>query len=72
MRWVLLDFLELVVHVQHVDERSYYALERLWRDCPRLTLDSAEHPQDSPADDPGDGAVAEQPSARPRAEGQQS
>ena len=33
-RWVLLDFGELVVHVQHADEREYYALERLWRDCP--------------------------------------
>ncbi len=37
-RWVLLDFGELVVHVQHRDEREYYALERLWRDCPLLEL----------------------------------
>jgi ribosome-associated protein len=37
-RWVLLDFGELVVHVQHSDERQYYALERLWRDCPVLEL----------------------------------
>lgn len=37
-RWVLLDFGELVVHVQHADERQYYALERLWRDCPPLEL----------------------------------
>jgi len=37
-RWVLLDFGDLVVHVQHTDERQYYALERLWRDCPLLEL----------------------------------
>lgn len=37
-RWVLLDYLDIVVHVQHAEERTYYALERLWKDCPRLTL----------------------------------
>lgn len=37
-RWVLLDFGDLVVHVQHADEREYYALERLWRDCPIIDL----------------------------------
>lgn len=33
-RWVLLDFGDIVVHVQHQEERAYYALERIWRDCP--------------------------------------
>ncbi len=33
-RWVLLDFVDIVVHVQHSDEREFYALDRLWRDCP--------------------------------------
>ena len=33
-RWVLLDFAEVVVHVQHEQERVFYALERLWKDCP--------------------------------------
>ena len=33
-RWVLLDFAEIVVHVQHQEERVFYALERLWKDCP--------------------------------------
>ena len=37
-RWVLLDFGELVVHVQHTEERLYYSLERLWKDCPPLEL----------------------------------
>ncbi|ETA02874.1 putative Iojap-like protein [Frankia sp. CcI6] len=33
-RWVLLDFVDVVVHVQRDEERVYYALERLWKDCP--------------------------------------
>lgn len=37
-RWVLLDYLEIVVHIQHVDERKFYALERLWHDCPQIEL----------------------------------
>ena len=37
-RWVLLDYGDLVVHVQHSQEREYYALERLWRDCPAIDL----------------------------------
>ena len=35
-RWVLLDFAEIVVHVQHEEERVFYALERLWKDCPAI------------------------------------
>jgi len=38
-RWVLLDFVDVVVHVQHTDERSFYGLERLWRDCPTIPFD---------------------------------
>jgi ribosome-associated protein len=37
-RWVLIDYDEIVVHVQHTEERAFYALERLWRDCPTITL----------------------------------
>ena len=33
-RWVLLDYADIVVHVQHAEERAFYALERLWKDCP--------------------------------------
>ena len=37
-RWVLLDYLDIVVHVQHTEERVYYSLERLWKDCPLIPL----------------------------------
>nr|WP_153426729.1 ribosome silencing factor [Streptomyces alkaliphilus] len=37
-RWVLLDYVDIVVHVQHSEERVFYALERLWKDCPQLEL----------------------------------
>lgn len=37
-RWVLIDYGEIVVHIQHTEERQFYALERLWRDCPTIEL----------------------------------
>jgi ribosome-associated protein len=37
-RWVLLDYIDVIVHVQHADERVYYALERIWKDCPMVEL----------------------------------
>ena len=36
--WVLLDFVDLVVHVMQPKSRSYYDLERLWNDTPRLAV----------------------------------
>lgn len=37
-RWVLLDYVDIVVHVQHEEDRTFYALERLWKDCPAISL----------------------------------
>ena len=37
-RWVLLDYIDIIVHVQHAEERVYYSLERIWKDCPRVEL----------------------------------
>lgn len=37
-RWVLLDFGDLIVHVFHQEEREFYGLERLWKDCPAIDL----------------------------------
>lgn len=42
-RWVLLDYVDVVVHVQHAEDRVYYALERLWKDCPTLPLPESVH-----------------------------
>ena len=50
-RWVLIDFGDIVVHVQHAEDRVYYALERLWKDCPLIDL-----PEDARG---GDGAAVE-------------
>jgi ribosome-associated protein len=40
-RWVLLDYVDIVVHVQSKEERVYYALERIWKDCPVIPLPEA-------------------------------
>lgn len=37
-QWILLDYGDLVIHIQHPEVRSYYALERLWGDCPKLNV----------------------------------
>jgi ribosome-associated protein len=37
-RWVLLDYIDVVIHVQQEEERMFYALERIWRDCPVIQL----------------------------------
>lgn len=43
-RWILLDFGDLVVHVFHQEERAFYALERLWKDCPVVPITLPERP----------------------------
>ena len=46
-RWVLLDYVDVVVHIQHTDERAFYALDRLWRDCPIIAVDLDDEPEAS-------------------------
>ncbi len=43
-RWVLLDFIDVIVHVQHAEERVFYALDRLWKDCPTIPFVDAAVP----------------------------
>jgi ribosome-associated protein len=44
-RWALLDYSDIVVHVQHNEERNFYALERLWKDCPTIEVPGlGQHP----------------------------
>lgn len=51
-RWVLLDYVDIVVHIQHSEEREFYALDRLWKDCPRIDFvdrDLADSPSEARA-----------------------
>ena len=43
-RWVLLDYANVVIHVQHEEDRVFYALERLWKDCPEVDLQLEDAP----------------------------
>ncbi|HEX5567640.1 MAG TPA: ribosome silencing factor [Streptomyces sp.] len=59
-RWVLLDFVDIVVHVQHSEERVFYALERLWKDCPKISLpEDAEATRGRDAQDAGSAGARE-------------
>lgn len=40
-RWVLLDFVDIVIHIQHAEERGFYGLDRLWKDCPSIDIPEA-------------------------------
>ena len=44
-RWVLLDYIDIVVHIQHSEEREFYALERLWK--ARMSISSRRMPRGS-------------------------
>ena len=46
-RWILLDFGDIVVHVFHEEERLFYSLERLWKDCPAIPLAVGGYPVDA-------------------------
>ncbi len=39
-RWILLDFGDVICHIMHEEDRMYYSLERLWKDCPVVKLDA--------------------------------
>jgi ribosome-associated protein len=60
-RWVLLDYSDIVVHVQHAEERVFYALERLWRDCPAIEFDPMAAPPEVavPSESPAGSAADE-------------
>ncbi len=63
-RWVLLDYVDVIVHVQHSDERSFYALERLWKDCPTIEFDDTGRTGSTEADTgPRDANTGSGPSA---------
>ena len=58
-RWVLLDYVDIVVHVQHSEEREFYSLDRLWKDCPTIPFVDRDlaNASASPAGDAAGGAV---------------
>ncbi|WP_018341264.1 ribosome silencing factor [Corynebacterium caspium] len=58
-RWVLLDYGGLIVHVQRTQERDYYGLDRLYRDCPLIEIEGIEPPER-----PGEWAAAEEAQVR--------
>jgi ribosome-associated protein len=49
-RWVLLDYIDIVVHVFRAEEREYYEIERLWKDAP--IVDWEDEPDRAKATDP--------------------
>ena len=50
-RWILLDYVDFVVHVFHKEDREYYDLERLWSDAPRVEVPNERWEQvDEPAE----------------------
>ena len=46
-RWILLDFGDVVAHVFTEEDRMYYSLERLWKDCPVVELEIEPSPSAS-------------------------
>jgi ribosome-associated protein len=38
-RWILIDYVDVVIHIMMSDTREYYAIEKLWKDCPRRNVE---------------------------------
>ena len=43
-QWIVLDYLQVIVHIFHRDKREFYSLEDLWSDAPRLTIKGVTKP----------------------------
>ena len=63
--WILLDYLDVVVHISTPEARGFYRLERLWGDVPRLALAEGDDPAEAWArlTPQGDSRQAEEESA---------
>lgn len=61
-RWVLLDFGDIVVHVQHEEDRAFYALDRLWSQAPRIEL-GVEGELADPSEMPETTELAQEPTS---------
>jgi len=53
-RWALLDYVDIVVHVQHTEEREFYSLDRLWKDCPTIPFVDQDLGAAAGGSDPGE------------------
>ena len=40
-QWIVLDYMQVIVHIFHAEKRGFYALEDLWSDAPRLQWEAA-------------------------------